>query len=599
MDHTSRTADPDGRLADARVRFLTAESVDPRTVRHTILASWWRSHEWNVAADHISLPYVRDPDTDQPLTRSAKPVLRRLSEQLDGQPISLILTDQSGVVLSRLTGDVDLRNHLDGIRLAPGFSYAEEFVGTNGIGTALEGGRPMHVFGHEHYAEYLEDLACAGAPVQHPITGKTVGAVDLTCWRKDAGPLLVALAKTTADQVAQALLTQSGLRELELFQAYLQARRRTTGMVMAVASDVVIMNDPARKLLDPADQQVLLSHAVDALAGRRRAPVLVHLPTGNTVRLSCRPVGDKSGRSGGIVHISLIEPEPDEASGSSPALPMFLPGLVGTRPLWLRCCHEVDRAYRAKEWLLLTGEPGVGKLALARAVHQRRTIAGRLHVVDAAGVADRTAPDWMAGVRAELTEGTGHGLVIRHVDRLGAEQLASLAADVQEARAEGMDLPWVAATTRNGASSPALRELFPTTVEVPPLRHHIDDLRELVPLFLAKLSHKGDLTCSHEAMQLLMRSTWPGNTEQLYQMLNHVVRHRRRRGAIQPDDLPPDHRTVSRRQLTQLESIQRDAIVRSLRDAGGNKAKAAEALGMSRATIYRKIHEYGIVTPCS
>ena len=74
--------------------------------------------------------------------------------------------------------------------LAPGFSYAEEFVGTNGIGTALEGGRPMHVFGHEHYAENLEDLACAGVPIHHPISGKTVGAVDLTCWRKDADPLL-------------------------------------------------------------------------------------------------------------------------------------------------------------------------------------------------------------------------------------------------------------------------------------------------------------------------------------------------------------------------------------------------------------------------
>ena len=58
----------------------------------------------------------------------------------------------------------------------------------------------MHVFGHEHYAEDLEDLACAGVPIQHPITGKTVGAIDLTCWRKDAGSLLMALAKTTAEQ---------------------------------------------------------------------------------------------------------------------------------------------------------------------------------------------------------------------------------------------------------------------------------------------------------------------------------------------------------------------------------------------------------------
>jgi transcriptional regulator of acetoin/glycerol metabolism len=54
---------------------------------------------------------------------------------------------------------------------------------------------------------------------------------------------------------------------------------------------------------------------------------------------------------------------------------------------------------------------------------------------------------------------------------------------------------------------------------------------------------------------------------------------------------------VSRRVLSQLESIERDAIVQSLLDNSGNKIRAARALGMSRATIYRRIHEYGIVTP--
>src|SRR5216683_7608951 len=93
------------RLAQARERFLTGEPVQPDQVRDTILASWWRSREWRVPADRIDLSYVRDPDLDTPLTRSALPVLTDLHESLQGQPISVILTDADGVVLSRLTAD--------------------------------------------------------------------------------------------------------------------------------------------------------------------------------------------------------------------------------------------------------------------------------------------------------------------------------------------------------------------------------------------------------------------------------------------------------------------------------------------------------------
>ncbi|SRR6266536_92219 len=582
------------RLAKSRERFLTAESIEPDVVRDAILASWWRSRRWNVAADHIDLDYIRDPDLDSPLTRSALPVLRHLREQLDGQPISLILTDPAGVVLTRLAADHDLDRHLDTVQLAPGFSYAEQSVGTNGIGTALEGGRPMHVFGHEHYAENLEDLACAGVPIHHPISGKTVGAVDLTCWRKDAGPLLITLAKTTADQIRQALFTDTGVRELELFQEYLRACRRTSGVVFAFNNDVVMMNDHARQVLDPGDQSVLLGQAAVALASRHRGAVLVDLPSGGTARMYCQPVQGDGRIAGGVVHAKLIELETRPAADAGPPTRLFLPGVVGDGPLWLRACHEVDAAYVSGEWLAVEGEAGVGKLALVRAVHQRRNPAGHFHVIDAAGVVER---DWPAGARSDLLAGDG-GLVIRHVDRLTPRRLRGLSAALQAARAAGrQDSQWVAVTLGKGARSPELAGLlrfFPTTVEVPPLRHHVEDLHELVPLFLARLTQHGRLVCSPEAMQLLLRSSWPGNTEQVWRVLKRVVQHRRT-GTIQPNDLPPECRTVSRRLLSPLESMERDAIVQSLLDAEGNKAKAAKSLGMSRATIYRKIHEYGIV----
>jgi sigma-54 dependent transcriptional regulator, acetoin dehydrogenase operon transcriptional activator AcoR len=587
--------DGDG-VAVNRERFLTAEAADPGEVRETILASWWRSRELKVAADRIELPYIRDPEVDTPLTRSAEPVLRTLRDQLEGQQVSIVLTDSSGLVLVRLTAGAELERYLDTVMLAPGFSYAEEFVGTNGIGTALDAGRPMHVFGHEHYAEHLETLACAGVPIHHPISGKTVGAVDLTCWRRDAGSLLLTLAKSTAEQIRQQLLADTGVRELGLFHEYLRVCRRSTGIVFAVDSDVSMMNDLARTVLDPADQAALLGHGADALAGGRSGRVEVQLPTGATARMNVRPVAGSSG--GGVVQVKIVAAA-ESVPAARPATPprAQLPGLVGASPLWLRACDEVERAYRAGEWIAVEGEPGVGKAAVLRAVQLRRQPVGRFAALDAA---ESDSAGWLAALRRTVLA-DADSVVLRHADTLTGPMLRAVAATLQEA-SRLPTRPWVAVTVTStslpgarGKELAKLLQLFPGTVAIPPLRHHIEDLQRLVPFLLARLGHGGALTCSPEAMQLLMRASWPGNVEQVLGVLRGVV-HRRRTGVIRPDDLPPESRTVSRRRLNPLESMERDAIVRSLLDARGNKVKAARALGMSRATIYRKIHEYGIVS---
>lgn len=604
-------------LAEARDRFLAAEPVDRAVVREPILASWWRSKEWNVAANRLDLSYRGDPDLDTTLARAAEPVLRHLFEQLDGQPISVILTDSTGLVLRRLTGDGELERQLDAIMLVPGFSYAEAVVGTNGIGTALESGGPAHVFGHEHYAERLEGMACAGVPLRDPLSGKTLGVIDLTCRRRDADPLMLSLVRSTADQLSQALTETSNGRDLRLLQEYTRACRHTGGIVIALGHDVVMLNDHARQALSPADQATLISQATEALAadalaagarGRWRppGPVTVDLPSGAVARMFCRPVSElglpaaapEAGQlADGVVHVKLV------CSAAAPAAEavvsrgaMALPGLVGSGAAWRRACRLAEASYARGEWLALEGEPGTGKLALIRAVHQRHDPAGAFHVIDVVGLG--MPPACLDTVKAELREGSGM-LVIRHAHLLTGYQARTLTDALGEARSSGQAAgPRIAVTldrTAARADLTGLLRLFPGTVAVPPLRHHSEDLRELVPFFLGKLSQQGRVSCSPAATQLLLRHAWPGNAAQLWQVLKQVVQHRRV-GQIMPEDLPPECWTVSRRVLSPLESIERDAVVQSLLDHGGNKIRAARALGMSRATIYRRIREYGIVT---
>ncbi|MCO8277072.1 hypothetical protein M1L60_41500 [Actinoplanes sp. TRM 88003] len=224
----------------------------------------------------------------------------------------------------------------------------------------------------------------------------------------------------------------------------------------------------------------------------------------------------------------------------------FLPGLAGSGGLWLRGCLQAKAAYASGEWLVLEGEAGVGKLAVLRAIHQHDHPGAHFAVADAA----TPGRAWLDDVRREL-QGSGGALLIQHADRAAGALLETLCRLLEQARTASA-APWVALTLsprHDSGELAGLLRFFASTVELPPLRYHPEDVQALVPFFLAKLVPDGRLECSPPALQMLSRSSWPGNIEQLWQVLRNIVQHCRS-GAIQPRDLPPECRTVSRRLLS-------------------------------------------------
>jgi sigma-54 dependent transcriptional regulator, acetoin dehydrogenase operon transcriptional activator AcoR len=254
--------------------------------------------------------------------------------------------------------------------LAPGFSYAEKFIGTNGIGTALEEKRASHVFGHEHFIDRLQTLSCAGAPIRDPISGKVLGVIDVTCWRADASLLMSVLVQEAARDIEARLFELSGDRERALLQEFLAACRRTKKPVLSLSDDLTITNVSATHLLDHDDYAMVREKAVELASEPRETTGEVLLSGGQLVRLLCRPVASSSGSAGAIVELQLAgesRPRPLVAAQSAPPLP----GLAGRSAAWARACHEMDAHSRRRSWLLLVGEPGVGKVSPARAAHRR------------------------------------------------------------------------------------------------------------------------------------------------------------------------------------------------------------------------------------
>lgn len=583
----------------ARTLFLQGGDVPETDVREPILNSWQRSRFWGVDADRIEAPYNADFDPHSRLATAARPVLDRLSDALQGTPMSLILTDSKGRVRERRTGDRALHRHLDDICLAPGFSYAEEFVGTNGIGTAAEDGRTAHVFGSEHFSERLQRVSCAAAPIRNPASGRLIGLIDLTSWQRTASPLMLALVREAAADIEERLLDIGSERERAALRAFLTYRQNSRKALVTLTDGLLLADAAATELLGPDDHRRLRELAADP-AGLSEQRML--LSDGRAVQVRGRHVEGEApdgGPAAYLIELRLVADREDLAARAAAQAPR-LPGIAGSSPVFQGVVSQLVRHCGQGRWTLVDGEAGTGKHELVRAVHRHAAPAEPYTVHDAAHARDGTA-DWLRAVFQDLAEDRGT-VVLRHLELLPAAVLGQLDAVLRTTAGRS---GWVAALlTRDRPALPragarradtdpvaAVRARFGAEVTVPPLRHRTADIPPLVSCLVAR--QDGDVRCTEGALRALSRAPWPGNVRQLSGSLRYADAHRTG-PLIEESDLPPSLLSRARHPLSAWESTERDLIVQALLDHGGDKAKAAKALGISRATIYRKITAYGI-----
>ncbi|OBG34136.1 sigma-54-dependent Fis family transcriptional regulator [Mycobacterium sp. E3198] len=573
-----------------REQFLCEGSLGGETLPPGVLGSWRRSQALRVNPDRVELPYVREPNTGSRLARAAAPVLQRVTDDLAAQAVSVVLTSNDGVVLERTAAEVSILNALDTVSLVPGFGLSEEVAGTNGIGTALETGRPAFIRGGEHYVEMFTGFSCAGTPIRDPITRRIIGAVNLSCRADDSYPLLLALATSAGREIEDRMRVLAHEGETALLEAYLQQARRSSGGVLAIGGDVVLMNPYLRRTLHGNDQTVLLEHASELVSSALSGTALAVLPSGHVAKITAADRSTiSSGRTNGVFHVDISSQTDSRRPQIAATARTRIPGLAGRDGAWLRCCQEVQQCCSDGHWVMIEGEKGSGRARLAQAVAQHVKPGRTVRVLR-----PNTFPSATRLV-AELAAESGDedfAVVIADVDDIDNDTLESITSMLTMRAGRG----WIAATKSSAppaAPIKALLQLFTHTVTVPALRHRIDDIKELVPVLLREITRGADVELAPDAVRQLSRLPWPGNVAQLRRVLTETV-VRQRSGIVGADKLPPECRSVTRRKLTQMEALERDAIVRSLQDHGGNKQEAARALGMSRATIYRKINDYGI-----
>jgi len=311
-----------------------------------------------------------------------------------------------------------------------------------------------------------------------------------------------------------------------------------------------------------------------------------------------------------------------------------LHGIVGSSPKIQEVLRMIARLKDTRTPVLITGESGTGKELVARAIHFRGAFANRPFVaVDCGSLVPTLIESELFGyekgaftgaLRTKiglLQSANGGTVFLDEIGELPLELQAKLLRFLQEKEVRPVgsnqkfkvDVRVIAATNRDLEA--AYRDgdfrkdlyfrLNVITVHLPPLREHRSDIPLLVQWFLDRSSKGSDAQVTSAAMKRLLQYEWPGNVRELENCVERATALGDGK-LIDVGDLPPaivgglasvgDGQIPQAGSLssTDLEDIERATIQRVFNQVNGDKVVAGKMLGISRATLYRKLKRYNI-----
>jgi hypothetical protein len=292
------------------------------------------------------------------------------------------------------------------------------------------------------------------------------------------------------------------------------------------------------------------------------------------------------------------------------------PWTASATPAVRRLVEQVRLACRVRVPVLLLGEAGSGKQTLARTIHyqyqgpdrDRPFVALDCRRLPPAALASVLFGEWAGPGGAGAFYLKEPACLPRDLQLRLCEMLAGERADRPRLLAGAVQPP--EEEVRSGRLLEDLAcELGTLVLAVPPLRERKADLPQLVEALLARANAEGEVRVTGlapDAWEVVRAYSWPGNLSELYRAL-HLAGGRARGERIAAMDLPAAVRQAVHLAQTPgrsagrpvpldkvLEQAERRLIEQALRRAGGNKTKAAQALGIWRPRLLRRMVALGI-----
>jgi len=635
----ARLALPEGRYAlswwkqlrDSWERFVTECHLPQESAIRPFIFERWKAARQRGIDPLLRAAPLRSTDDEieralavDAFAHAGKRALDDLGDSIAAEGHVLILSDATGRIIHTV-GDKRLLEDLRRANARPGGVWDEIYTGPNGVGSALTYGKPVAVFGPEHFCEGWHRWFCLGAPVKDPLTGEFLGVVDITGFIEritgNHQPFILALARAIEYQLGEPRLAERH----HLIEAFHAALGRCSDEPLAVFDRTGRLLESTDRWLELAADTKVSSLCSKVLADAKSAAasepeIYIELDGSSARRLMIKPVRFVDRVLGAIARLerrSTVRALEDR-------LPRPFAILVGDDPAFRKALKMAARAAACTESILITGETGTGKELVARAIHESsKRSAGPMVCVNCAALPRDLAESELFGYeggaftgarregkpgRFELAD--GGTLFLDELGELPAEVQAKLLRVLEEravlrvggTRPRSVDVRIIAATNRDllrslAAQNGFRRDLFyrlaVIEIDLPPLRARGRDVLTLAQAFLdnaCRQASRAPLRLSPEVEQCFLSYPWPGNVRELRNLAARLATLMDS-DLVRLEDLPQCLRNSTPAaplcSIGPLHAVKEDLIRRALKANGGNVSLTARQLNVDRSTIYR------------
>ena len=581
------------------------------------------------------------------------PTLKMIGEMIRGSGFRVDLVDKDGYFL-KIISDIEILEESKKLGSIVGANRSELASGTNGIGTALSTGEPIQIFGPEHYNVYHHNWTCSSSPIREP-SGNIIGVVNMSGNYRLLHKHTLGMVVSIANAIEGALKTEEKVFELSISNKFLNTIIESISdglIVINKKGEITHLNSIAGKILGkesheaigkPIDKLIRTSFSLFDILNNRKGYLekeITITPFGSKENfqylLTEKLVEDYEGKSQGIMvlfkEMKKVHKLIGGIIGSKPQLNFS--SIIGNNGKLKRAVNLAKVASVSSCKILIQGESGTGKEIFAQAIHNNSNRRNKPFIaINCAAIPRDLVESELFGYeegaftgakrggkpgKFELAEGgtlfldeiesmplESQPKLLRAIEsnqltRIGGNKIIN--TDVRIISSTNQDL--LLAGKKGHFREDLLYRINTVTVDIPPLRERKDDIQILVKYICDKIGrrmNKNNIEIDNKVLKVLCEYDWPGNIRELENAIESaIISSKNNKITIEtmPENIKSfkfkDLDSKENREVNSLIDIEKEVILKVLKEVKDNITKASRVLGIDRSTLYRKIEKYKI-----